>query len=201
MPEALTDQTVKAVYDKTTTDKINALLPEEDKSYKKGTYYGRDTDKKNIVHVDINKDGVISAVSGVKGDDKHKEECKKLADGSLTADKLDDGSFKDAEGNALVLRYRVYRKARKGQNERWQVQRKGYAGGQEVHRQQEPDLHDCTEKNLDFQGERCEQGLHGEVEQAHHPDDGLSGSVRNQQELPQGKAGDGQEQQDHVGNR
>ncbi len=102
MPEALTDQTVKAVYDKTTTDKINALLPEEDKSYKKGTYYGRDTDKKNIVRVDINKDGVSCAVSVVKGDDKHKEECKKLADGSLTADKLDDGSFKEAEGNALV---------------------------------------------------------------------------------------------------
>lgn len=100
-PAVLTDKTVKAVYDKTTNDKINALLPEVDTSYKEGTYYGRDTDKTNIVRVDIDKDGAISAVSVVKGDDKHEEECKKLADGSLTADKLDDGAFKEAVQVAL----------------------------------------------------------------------------------------------------
>lgn len=100
-PAVLTDSTVKAVYDKSTTEKINALLPEVDESYKEGTYYGRDSEKNTIVRVDINKDGAISAVSVEKGDNKYEDECKKLADGSLTADKLDDSTFKSAVQVAL----------------------------------------------------------------------------------------------------
>lgn len=100
-PSVLTDTTVKAVYDTTTTDKINALLPEVDETYKEGTYYGRDSEKTTTVCIAINKDGAISAVSVVKGDNKYEDLCKKLADGSLKADKLEDGAFKQAVQTAL----------------------------------------------------------------------------------------------------
>lgn len=101
----LGNTTVQAVYDKTTDEIIESLLPEKAPDYYAGTFYGRYTDEKSkeetIVKVVINDESKVKSIEVTAGSGDYSDIIADILSGKTAVKDLEDGAFKTALQTAL----------------------------------------------------------------------------------------------------
>ena len=96
----LGDTTVQAVYDKTTDETIESMLPEKAPDYYAGTFYGRYRDG-TIVKVVINDERKVKSIEVTAGSGDYSDIIADIISGKTAVKDLEDGAFKTALQTAL----------------------------------------------------------------------------------------------------